>query len=345
MMISGLKLVPLKSIPASTFDYGHVTVVVIWLRLEEMIPQAQTPVTALPRAKGLALAKAYFALTKPRVIELLLITTIPVMILAQRGIPELWLVLATFIGGAMSAGSANAFNCIIDTDIDKIMGRTKNRPLVTGQLSSLQAKVFATVLGVVSVLWLGFFVNWLSAGLALAAELFYIFIYTLLLKRRTSQNIVWGGAAGAMPVLIGFSAVTDSLSWSAAALFLIIFLWTPPHYWPLSIKYKDDYQAAGVPMLPVVANPNRVALEIVIYSYAMVLSTFLLIPIAPMGLIYTAVALLGGAWFIFEAHLLQKNTKAGIENNPMRLFHISISYLTVLFIAIGVDPLLFVKLF
>lgn len=345
MMISGLELVPLKSIPASTFDYGHVTVVVIWLRLEEMIPQAQTPVTALPRAKGLALAKAYLALTKPRVIELLLITTIPVMILAQRGIPELWLVLATFIGGAMSAGSANAFNCIIDTDIDKIMGRTKNRPLVTGQLSSLQAKVFATVLGVVSVLWLGFFVNWLSAGLALAAELFYIFIYTLLLKRRTSQNIVWGGAAGAMPVLIGFSAVTNSLSWSAAALFLIIFLWTPPHYWPLSIKYKDDYQAAGVPMLPVVANPNRVALEIVIYSYAMVLSTFLLIPIAPMGLIYTAVAVLGGAWFIFEAHLLQKKTKAGIENNPMRLFHISISYLTVLFIAIGVDPLLFVKLF
>jgi len=344
-MISGLELVPLKSIPASTFDYGHVTVVVIWLRLEEMIPQAQTPVTALPRAKGLALAKAYLALTKPRVIELLLITTIPVMILAQRGIPELWLVLATFIGGAMSAGSANAFNCIIDTDIDKIMGRTKNRPLVTGQLSSLQAKVFATVLGVVSVLWLGFFVNWLSAGLALAAELFYIFIYTLLLKRRTSQNIVWGGAAGAMPVLIGFSAVTNSLSWSAAALFLIIFLWTPPHYWPLSIKYKDDYQAAGVPMLPVVANPNRVALEIVIYSYAMVLSTFLLIPIAPMGLIYTAVAVLGGAWFIFEAHLLQKKTKAGIENNPMRLFHISISYLTVLFIAIGVDPLLFVKLF
>jgi protoheme IX farnesyltransferase len=245
----------------------------------------------------------------------------------------------------MSAGSANAFNCIIDTDIDKIMGRTKNRPLVTGQLSSLQAKVFATVLGVVSVLWLGFFVNWLSAGLALAAELFYIFIYTLLLKRRTSQNIVWGGAAGAMPVLIGFSAVTNSLSWSAAALFLIIFLWTPPHYWPLSIKYKDDYQAAGVPMLPVVANPNRVALEIVIYSYAMVLSTFLLIPIAPMGLIYTAVAVLGGAWFIFEAHLLLKKTKAGIEKNPMRLFHISISYLTVLFIAIGVDPLLYVKLF
>lgn len=310
-----------------------------------MISPVQTPQTALPQAKGWALATAYLALTKPRVIELLLITTIPVMILAQRGIPDLWLVLATLIGGALSAGSANAFNCIIDTDIDRIMGRTKNRPLVTGALSGLQAKVFATVLGLISVLWLGLFVNWLSAGLALAAELFYIFIYTLLLKRRTSQNIVWGGAAGAMPVLIGFSSVTNSLSWSAAVLFLIIFLWTPPHYWPLSIKYKDDYEAAGVPMLPVVANPNRVALEIVIYSYAMVLSTLTLIPIAPMGLLYTATAILGGVWFIFEAHLLKRKTKAGTENNPMRLFHISISYLTILFIAVGVDPLLFIKLF
>jgi protoheme IX farnesyltransferase len=198
---------------------------------------------------------------------------------------------------------------------------------------------------VVSVLWLGLFVNWLSAGLALAAELFYIFIYTLLLKRRTSQNIVWGGAAGAMPVLIGFSAVTNSLSWSAAVLFLIIFLWTPPHYWPLSIKYKDDYQAAGVPMLPVVANPNRVAFEIVLYSYAMVASTLLLIPIQPMGVVYTATAVIGGLWFIFEAHLLQNKTKQAISNNPMRLFHISISYLTLLFIAVGIDPLIYFKLF
>jgi protoheme IX farnesyltransferase len=148
-----------------------------------------------------------------------------------------------------------------------------------------------------------------------------------------------------MPVLIGFSAVTNSISWSAAVLFLIIFLWTPPHYWPLSIKYKDDYQAAGVPMLPVVANPNRVALEIVIYSYAMVASTLLLIPIQPMGVIYTAAAVLGGIWFIFEAHVLQNKTKQAISNNPMRLFHISISYLTILFIAVGVDPLVYVKIF
>ena len=310
-----------------------------------MNPQTKTPDKAVNSGTPWALAGAYLALTKPRVIELLLITTIPVMILAQKGLPSFWLLLATLIGGAMSAGSANAFNCIIDSDIDKIMGRTKNRPLVTGTLTTSQATIFATILGVVSVLWLGLFVNWLSAGLALAAELFYIFIYTLLLKRRTSQNIVWGGAAGAMPVLIGFSAVTNGLSWSAAVLFLIIFLWTPPHYWPLSIKYKDDYQAAGVPMLPVVANPNRVAFEIVLYSYAMVASTLLLIPIQPMGIVYTATAVIGGLWFIFEAHLLQNKTKQGISNNPMRLFHISISYLTLLFIAVGIDPLLYFKLF
>jgi len=315
------------------------------LRLIWMNPQTKTPDKAVNSGTPWALAGAYLALTKPRVIELLLITTIPVMILAQKGLPSFWLVLATLIGGAMSAGSANAFNCIIDSDIDKIMGRTKNRPLVTGTLTTSQATIFATILGVVSVLWLGLFVNWLSAGLALAAELFYIFIYTLLLKRRTSQNIVWGGAAGAMPVLIGFSAVTNSLSWSAAVLFLIIFLWTPPHYWPLSIKYKDDYQAAGVPMLPVVANPNRVAFEIVLYSYAMVASTLLLIPIQPMGVVYTATAVIGGLWFIFEAHLLQNKTKQSISNNPMRLFHISISYLTLLFIAVGIDPLLYFKLF
>jgi protoheme IX farnesyltransferase len=310
-----------------------------------MNPQSQATNTALPKANRWAVAGAYLALTKPRVIELLLITTIPVMVLAQKGLPSLWLVLATLLGGTMSAGSANAFNCVIDADIDKVMGRTKNRPLVTGALSTRQALVFSTLLGLTSVLWLGLLVNWLSAGLALSAELFYIFVYTLLLKRRTSQNIVWGGAAGAMPVLIGFSAVTNSISWSAAVLFLIIFLWTPPHYWPLSIKYKDDYQAAGVPMLPVVANPNRVALEIVSYSYAMVTSTLLLIPIQPMGVIYTAVAVLGGIWFIFEAHVLQNKTKQAISNNPMRLFHISISYLTILFIAVGVDPLVYVKIF
>jgi len=297
-------------------------------------------------AKPLTLRKkllAYLALTKPRVIELLLITTVPVMILAKQGIPELWLVLATLIGGALSAGSANAFNCIIDTDIDKIMGRTQKRPLVTGELSKLEAQIFATVIGLVSVLWLGLLVNWLSAGLALTAELFYIFIYTILLKRRTSQNIVWGGAAGAMPVLIGFSAVTNTLSWSAAALFLIIFLWTPPHYWPLSIKYKEDYASAGVPMLPVVSDVKVVAKQIVIYSYVMVASTLLLVPVNPMGLIYVLAAVVGGIWFIAEAHILQGKAKRDAVDNPMRLFHFSITYLTVLFIAVGIDPLFFIK--
>lgn len=297
-------------------------------------------------AKPLTLRKklaAYLALTKPRVIELLLITTVPVMILAKQGIPDLWLVLATLIGGALSAGSANAFNCIIDTDIDKIMGRTQKRPLVTGELSKLEAQIFATVIGLVSVLWLGLLVNWLSAGLALAAELFYIFIYTILLKRRTSQNIVWGGAAGAMPVLIGFSAATNTLSWSAAALFLIIFLWTPPHYWPLSMKYKEDYASAGVPMLPVVSDVKVVAKQIVIYSYLMVASTLFLVPVNPMGLIYVLAAVVGGIWFIAEAHILQGKAKRDAVDNPMRLFHFSITYLTVLFIAVGIDPLFFIK--
>ena len=297
-------------------------------------------------AKPISLRKklaAYLALTKPRVIELLLITTVPVMILAKQGLPDLWLVLATLIGGALSAGSANAFNCIIDTDIDKIMGRTQKRPLVTGELSKLEAQIFATVIGLVSVLWLGLLVNLLSAALALTAELFYIFIYTLLLKRRTSQNIVWGGAAGAMPVLIGFSAVTNTLSWSAASLFLIIFLWTPPHYWPLSMKYKDDYASAGVPMLPVVSDVKVVAKQIVIYSYFMVASTLILIPINPMGLIYALAAVIGGAWFIAEAHILQGKAKRDAVDNPMRLFHFSITYLTVLFIAVGIDPLIFIK--
>lgn len=284
---------------------------------------------------------AYFALTKPRVIELLLITTVPVMILAERGIPDLWLVLATLIGGALSAGSANSFNSIIDSDIDKIMGRTQKRPLVTGELTKKSAIIFATLIGLISVLWLGLLVNWLSAGLALSAELFYIFVYTLLLKRRTPQNIVWGGAAGAVPVLIGFSSVTNSLSWSALVLFLIIFIWTPPHYWPLSMKYLDDYKAAGVPMLPVVSNPIAVGKQIVVYSYAMVLTTFSLIPVAPMGWIYTITAVIGGVWFIYESHRLLNQAKKNSIANPMRLFHFSISYLTALFIAVGVDPLLF----
>ena len=290
-------------------------------------------------------AKAYFELTKPRVIELLLVSTVPTMILAQRGIPDLWLIAATVVGGALSAGSANSFNCYIDADIDKIMGRTKGRPLVTGELTKPEAYVFAWALGVLSVLWLAVLVNFLAAMLSLAAILFYVFIYTLLLKRRTPQNIVWGGAAGSMPVLIGWAAVTNELAPAAWVLFLIIFLWTPPHYWPLSLRYKQDYTDAGVPMLPVVRDNKTVGVQIILYAWALVASTLLLIPVGSMGLIYTVTALVTGSWFIFESYRLYKQAIVGEITNPMRLFHGSISYLTLLFIAIAIDPLLYFNFF
>jgi protoheme IX farnesyltransferase len=286
-------------------------------------------------------AKAYFALTKPRVIELLLIATVPTMILAARGIPDPWLVIATVFGGAFSAGSANSFNCYIDRDIDKIMGRTKSRPLVTGELSAREAYYFAWGLGIGSVLWLGLLVNWLAATLSLAAILFYVFVYTLLLKRRTPQNIVWGGAAGAMPVLIGWAAVTGTLDATAWVLFLIVFLWTPPHYWPLSLRYKTEYNDAGVPMLPVVRNNKTVGVQIVLYAWALIASTMLLIPVGQMGVIYSTVAAIGGILFLMESHRLNAEAKKGEIKNPMRLFHGSITYLTVLFVAIAIDPLFF----
>jgi len=290
-------------------------------------------------------AKAYFALTKPRVIELLLIATVPTMILAQRGFPDPWLVIATVLGGAFSAGSANSFNCYIDRDIDKIMGRTQSRPLVTGELSAKEAYLFAWALGILSVFWLALLVNPLAAGLSLAAILFYVFVYTLLLKRRTPQNIVWGGAAGAMPVLIAWAAVTGELSATAWVIFLIVFLWTPPHYWPLSLRYKSEYSDAGVPMLPVVRNNKTVGLQIVLYAWALVASTLLLIPVGGMGIIYSATALVAGLLFILESHRLNNEATKGEINSPMRLFHGSITYLTLLFVAIALDPLFFFNLF
>lgn len=286
--------------------------------------------------------RAYFALTKPRVIELLLIATVPTMILAQGGMPELWLILATLFGGALSAGSANAFNCYIDADIDKIMGRTKNRPLVTGELTKREALIFAWSIGAISVGFLAVVVNLLAAALSLTAILFYVFVYTLGLKRRTPQNIVWGGAAGAMPALIGWAAVTGELSWTAVILFLIVFLWTPPHYWPLSIRYLEDYRSAGVPMLPVVAKNTVVARQIILYAWAYLAATLLLIPVAQMGLIYSVVAILSGAWFTWESHRLYSQAVRGEVENPMRLFHGSITHLTVLFLAIAIDPLIYI---
>lgn len=292
------------------------------------------------RTRPLAKLRAYFALTKPRVIELLLISTVPTMILAQGGLPELWLILAVLFGGALSAGSANAFNCVIDADIDRLMGRTKNRPLVTGELSNREAMIFAWAIGATSVIFFALVVNLLSALLSLAAILFYVFVYTLGLKRRTPQNIVWGGAAGAMPALIGWAAVTNDLAPAAWVLFLIIFLWTPPHYWPLSMKYEEDYRNAKVPMLPVVAENQVVARQIILYSWAYLASTILLIPIAGMGVVYSSIAVISGAWFMFESYKLFGESRSGTVTNPMRLFHGSITHLTILFLAIAIDPLL-----
>lgn len=284
--------------------------------------------------------RAYVALTKPRVLELLLVTTVPVMILAQGGMPSLWLVLATVIGGAMSAGSAATFNMYLDRDIDAHMRRTENRPLVTGEVTPRGALVFAWSLAVGSTLWLLLTTNWLAAALSAVAIFFYVVIYTMLLKRRTEQNIVWGGIAGCFPVLIGWSAVTGSLTWAPFVLFLLVFLWTPPHYWPLSMKYKGDYREADVPMLGATRNGRQVGLQVILYAWATVASSLLLIPVAGMGLVYTASALVFGGWFIVESHVLYNRAVRGEQIRPMRVFHASITYLTLLFVAIAIDPLL-----
>ena len=285
-------------------------------------------------------AKAYVALTKPRVVELLLVTTAPVMILAQGGLPNLWLVIATLIGGSLSAGSASAFNCYIDRDIDRLMKRTQKRPLVTGELTDREALVFAWVIGVASIVWLGVFANWLAAGLSLLAILVYVFVYTLWLKRRTEQNIIWGGIAGCFPVLIGWAAVTGSLTWAPVILFAVIFLWTPPHYWPLSMKYRDEYQATSVPMLAVVRGRQIVGLQVILYAWATVACSLLLIPVANMGITYSVVAVASGVWFIYESHRLYNQAIRHDTVTPMRVFHSSISYLTLVFLAVGIDPLL-----
>lgn len=298
--------------------------------------------TRAPREKlGFARkSRAYLALTKPRVVELLLVTTAPVMILAQGTIPNLWLVLATLVGGSLSAGSAGAFNCYIDRDIDRVMERTKKRPLVTGELTDREALVFAWVIGVASILWLAVTTNLLAAALSAGAIFFYVVVYTLWLKRRTSQNIVWGGIAGCFPVLIGWAAVTGSLSWTPLVLFGVVFLWTPPHYWPLSMRYRADYASVNVPMLAVVRGRSIVGLQIVLYAWATVACSLLLIPVGSMGVLYSVVAVLAGGWFILEAHRLYSEAIRHDEVKPMRVFHSSISYLTLLFLAVGIDPLL-----
>jgi heme o synthase len=332
-------------------------------RLPNVFPAAATasagpgspsgvPARRSPRVVGGALV----ALTKPRIIELLLVTTVPAMLLARHGVPSLRLVLVTLIGGTLAAGSANTINCYIDRDIDAVMKRTSRRPLVVngqGTIKPWEALAWGIVLGAGATLLLGLMANWLAAALADAAILFYIFVYTLLLKRRSPANIVIGGAAGCFPVLVGWAAVTGSVSPPAVVLFAVIFLWTPPHFWALAMKFRKDYAAANVPMLPVVATPAAVARKILWYSYAMVAATLALIPYA--GWIYGALAAGLGVWFLAEAHGLDARVRqaqpaesqtaanqaaGGPSPAPMRLFHLSIAYLTLLFSAVAVTALL-----
>ncbi|WGI35528.1 heme o synthase [Mycolicibacterium aubagnense] len=288
---------------------------------------------------------AYLALTKPRVIELLLVTTIPAMLLAHRfdvvashGPIKPLLILNTLLGGMLAAAGANTLNCVADADIDKVMKRTARRPLARATVPTRHALIFGLVLTVTSFLWLWRTSNLLSGLLALATIAFYVFVYTLLLKRRTSQNVVWGGAAGCMPVMIGWSAVTGTIAWPALVMFLIIFFWTPPHTWALAMRYKEDYEAAGVPMLPVVATEREVTRQILIYTWATVVTTLALA--LATGWLYAAVALVAGAWFLVMAHQLYSGVKRGEPVKPLRLFLQSNNYLAVVFCALAVDSAL-----
>ncbi|WP_029371212.1 heme o synthase [Mycobacterium sp. UM_WWY] len=281
---------------------------------------------------------AYLALTKPRVIELLLVTAIPAMLLAHRGVVDPLLILNTLVGGMMAAAGANTLNCVADADIDKVMKRTARRPLAKASVPTRHALIFGLALTVASFAWLWWTTNLLSGVLGLVTIAFYVFVYTLLLKRRTSQNVVWGGAAGCMPVMIGWSAVTGTIQWPALVMFLVIFFWTPPHTWALAMRYKDDYKAAGVPMLPAVATERHVTKQILIYTWLTVLTTLVLA--LATGWLYASVALLAGAWFLVMAHQLYSGVKRGEPVKPLRLFLQSNNYLAVVFCALAVDSAL-----
>jgi protoheme IX farnesyltransferase len=308
---------------------------------EESKPAGPTP--AKPKLRPVPRAFStkqrvlgYVALTKPRIIELLLVTTVPTMVVAERGLPSWWLVVATVIGGTLSAGGANAINMYVDRDIDRLMKRTQHRPLVVGVMAPRSALVFAVAIEAVAFVWLWGFVNLLSAALALAACLFYVCVYTLWLKRTSRRNIVIGGAAGAAPVLIGWSAVTNDLAWPPVVLFVVIFLWTPPHFWALAIKYRDDYAAADVPMLPAVASLRTTNRHIMSYTVVLWAATLVFAPVAEMGLLYGAAAVVLGALFLWMAIDL---ARAPTTARAMRLFGFSITYVVVLFGAMAADQL------
>ena len=306
--------------------------------------QRHEPTADDRRATWKDVVAAYVGLTKPRVIELLLLTTVPVMFFAARGVPPVGLVLATVVGGTFSAGSASVFNCVYDRDIDEQMRRTRRRALPRHIVSARAALVFGTVLGALSVVVLLLWVNPLSALLAVSAEAFYVFVYTMLLKRRTTQNIVWGGLAGCFPALIGWTAVTGELAWTPVVLFAVVFFWTPPHTWALALRYREDYANVGVPMLPVVASAHAVSRQVVVYSWVMVATSLLLWPVASTGPFYPVAAVVLGAVFLVEAHRMlirARGTEELSVISPMRLFHASNLYLSLLFVAVALDPLLF----
>lgn len=279
---------------------------------------------------------AFIALTKPRIVELLLVTTIPTMIVAQDGLPSVWLMIATFVGGALSAGGANAYNMYVDRDIDAVMERTKGRPLVTGEVTPREALVFATVIEAAAFALLATTVNLLSAVLALSACLFYVLIYTIWLKRTSKQNIVIGGAAGAVPVLVGWAAVDNSLPVESWVLFFLMFMWTPPHFWALAIKYAEDYRSADVPMLPAVASARSTAVQMIVYTVPVVVSGVVFGPMAGLGAVYVVAAVLSGAVFMWHTVRLLSDLSA---RRAMKVFGYSITYVTVVFAAMAVDVL------
>ncbi|MFG1777469.1 heme o synthase [Micromonospora sp. NPDC049051] len=286
-----------------------------------------------------AVVSAYVTLTKPRIVELLLVTTVPAMMLADGGMPSLWLVAVVLVGGSLAAGAASVINCYIDRDIDQLMRRTKRRPLPTHTVTPRNALIFGLVLAAVSVAMMAVFTNLLAAGLTLAAIVYYDVVYTLWLKRTTTANTFWGGACGAAPVLIGWAAVTGTLSPAAWALFAVVFFWQMPHFYPLAMKYKDDYARAGIPMLPVVASTRRVNAEIIGFAWLTVASSLAVWPLG-MSLIYGVPAVVVGAIFVIEAHKLARRVARGQAVKPMRLFHWSTTYLTILFAAVALDALI-----
>jgi len=304
------------------------------------------PATTTPQTTGDRI-RAYIALTKPRIIELLLVTTVPAMVLATRWVPGIdwgewgWKVVWTLVGGTLAAGSANAINCYLDRDIDELMARTRRRPLPAHQVEPERAVVFGIVLGIVSFALMTWTVNLLAAFLTLLAIAFYVVVYTMLLKRSTPQNIVIGGAAGALPPVIGWAAVTGNVGIPALILFALVFYWTPPHFWALSLRIRKDYAAAGVPMLPVVRGIPETTRQIALYTILMVAISLVLWPVARMGLIYLGAAVGLGAVFIWQAYALWR--RGGSEQastaGAIQLYRYSISYLSLLFLAIAVDAI------